>query len=260
MEQEKSTPPEPAKHEELHTAVPAPRPLLSVPVAIIVAGVLIAGAILAKGGMGTAPSKAPGSPASMLKKGTIAEEVGLKKKAFAECLASGKYKDTIEAQYQGGIKAGVQGTPFSVVLAKSGEMYPINGAQQFESVKQTIESALAGETGTKDITLEPVTEKDHVYGNPQAELLIIEYSDPECPFCKRFHETMTQVMKEYGDAGKVAWVYRHFPLDSIHSKARHEAEAIECAGELGGNEKFWAYLNKLMEITPSNNQLDPSLL
>ncbi len=262
--QEKILAAENAKHEEKqessHIPAPAPRPLLSVPVAILAAGVLIAGAILANGGGGSAPAKQPGTPASMLKKGTIAEEVGLKKKAFAECLASGKYKEAIEAQYQGGIKAGVQGTPFSIILAKSGEMYPINGAQQFESVKQTIESALKGEPGTKDITLDPVTEKDHIYGNPAADLLLVEYSDLECPFCKRFHETMTQVMKEYGDTGKVAWVYRHFPLDSIHSKARHEAEATECAGELGGKDKFFEYLNKLMEITPSNNQLDPNLL
>ncbi len=60
-------------------------------------------------------------------------------------------------------------------------------------------------------------------------------------------------MNEY--QGKAAWVYRHFPLDSLHSKARKEAEATECANELGGNEKFWAYLDRLFEITPANNGL-----
>jgi protein-disulfide isomerase len=141
-------------------------------------------------------------------------------------------------------------------------MFPINGAQPIESVKQIIESALNGGKGVKNakITLDPVTEKDHITGNPQADVVLIEYSDTECPFCKRFHETMIQVMAEYGASGKVAWVYRHFPLDALHSKARHEAEATECATELGGNEKFWAYLNKLEEITPSNNGLDASLL
>lgn len=239
----------------------AQTPSLSVPVAIIVAGVLIAGAILTNGGRVAAPAKAPGTPAAMLKKSTIAEEVGLNKKKFTECLSSGKYKEVVEAQYQSGVKAGVQGTPYSVILTKSGEMFPINGAQPFESVKQTIESALKGDKGVKDkIALDPVTEKDHISGNPQAELMLVEYSDPECPFCKRFHETMMQVMKEYGTQGKVAWIYRHFPLDAIHSKARKEAEAIECAGELGGNDKLWAYLNKLEEITPANNQLDPALL
>jgi protein-disulfide isomerase len=102
----------------------------------------------------------------------------------------------------------------------------------------------------------PVTSADHIRGNPNAPVKIVEYSDTECPFCKRFHTTMQEVMKEYGDNGNVAWVYRHFPLDSLHSKARKEAEATECAGELGGNDKFWAYLDRLMEVTPANNGLD----
>ena len=102
----------------------------------------------------------------------------------------------------------------------------------------------------------PVGEKDHILGNPEAEITMIEYSDTECPFCKRFHFTMKQVMEEFGKEGKVRWVYRHFPLVALHSKAPKEAEATECAAELGGNEKFWQYLDKIFEITPSNNGLD----
>jgi protein-disulfide isomerase len=71
---------------------------------------------------------------------------------------------------------------------------------------------------------------------------------------------MKQVMDNEGKQGKVAWVYRHFPLDQLHSKARKEAEATECAAELGGNDKFWAYLDRLMEVTPANNGLDPAEL
>ena len=71
---------------------------------------------------------------------------------------------------------------------------------------------------------------------------------------------MKQVIGEYGKNGKVAWVYRHFPLDQLHSKARKEAEATECAAELGGNDKFWSYLDRLMEVTPANNGLDPAEL
>jgi protein-disulfide isomerase len=67
-------------------------------------------------------------------------------------------------------------------------------------------------------------------------------------------------MDEYGKDGKVAWVYRHFPLDELHPKARKEAQAAECANEIGGNDAFWAYSDKLFEVTPSNNQLDLSLL
>jgi len=102
--------------------------------------------------------------------------------------------------------------------------------------------------------LKPVTKDDHIRGSIDAPIKIVEFSDTECPFCKRFHLTMQQAVTEY--KGQVAWVYRHFPLDSIHSKARKEAEATECAAELGGNDKFWAYLDKVFEVTPSNNGLN----
>jgi protein-disulfide isomerase len=108
--------------------------------------------------------------------------------------------------------------------------------------------------------LEVVSGDDHIRGNPDAPIKIVEYSDTECPFCKRFHETMKQVMDEYGDTGKVAWVYRHFPLDQLHPKARKEAEALECAGAQGGDDAFWKYTDRLYEVTPSNDRLDPAEL
>ncbi|MCH7640837.1 DsbA family protein [Patescibacteria group bacterium] len=98
-----------------------------------------------------------------------------------------------------------------------------------------------------------VSSEDHIKGNRDAKVFLIEYSDLECPFCKRFHPTVQQVIDEYG--GDVAWVWRHFPLDQIHSKADKEAEAVECAGELGGDDAFWALVDKIFEVTPSNNAL-----
>ncbi|MFA6397539.1 MAG: thioredoxin domain-containing protein [Candidatus Paceibacterota bacterium] len=95
---------------------------------------------------------------------------------------------------------------------------------------------------------------DHYFGNGDESVVIVEYSDTECPFCKRFQGTMQEVMKNY--SGRVAWVYRHVPLDSLHTKARKEAEATECAAELGGNEIFWKYLDAIFTITPSNDGLD----
>jgi protein-disulfide isomerase len=103
-----------------------------------------------------------------------------------------------------------------------------------------------------------VNTNDHIQGDPAAKVVVVEYSDLECPFCKRFHETMNQVMQEYD--GKVAWVYRHFPLEQLHAKAKAEAVATECAAALGGNDKFWQYLDRVFEVTPSNDGLDPSLL
>ncbi|MEK7590463.1 MAG: DsbA family protein [Patescibacteria group bacterium] len=106
--------------------------------------------------------------------------------------------------------------------------------------------------------INPVTANDHIFGNPNAPIKIVEFSDTECPFCASFHPTMKRIVKDYN--GQVAWVYRHFPLDSIHPKARKEAEATECAAGLGGNDAFWEYLNRIFEITPSNNGLDPTEL
>lgn len=106
--------------------------------------------------------------------------------------------------------------------------------------------------------VKPVTSADHIWGNPDAPVKIVEFSDLECPFCKRFHYTLKEVVEKYD--GKVAWVYRHSPIDGLHPKARKEAEATECAAELGGNTKFWAYMDRLMELTPANNGLDPALL
>ena len=102
--------------------------------------------------------------------------------------------------------------------------------------------------------LPPVTEKDHVKGARNAKVLLVEYSDLECPFCKNFHPTLQKVLSEYD--GQVAWVYRHFPLDLLHSKARTEAQAAECAAELGGNDGFWKFIDEIYAVTPANNGLD----
>ena len=105
-----------------------------------------------------------------------------------------------------------------------------------------------------------ISADEHILGNPNAEVKIVEYSDTECPFCKRHQTTMNSIIDTYGKDGKVAWVYRHFPLDQLHSKARKEAEATECANELGGNKSFWAMLNTIYSKTPGNNGLDAAQL
>ncbi|MCH8049985.1 thioredoxin domain-containing protein [Patescibacteria group bacterium] len=104
-----------------------------------------------------------------------------------------------------------------------------------------------------------VTDEDHIIGNKDARVLIIEYSDTECPFCKRFHVTLQRIVSEYSDSD-VAWVYRHFPIPQLHAKAETEAHATECAAELGGNDAFWAYTDRIYELTPSNDGLDLALL
>jgi len=94
--------------------------------------------------------------------------------------------------------------------------------------------------------------RDHVRGNRDGELSLIEYSDFECPFCKQFHETARQVVEM--SAGKINWVYRHFPLGFHNPGAQKEAEAAECAYEAGGDAAFWAYADAIYARTTSNGQ------
>ena len=108
--------------------------------------------------------------------------------------------------------------------------------------------------------LRPIDDNDHIIGSPNARIIIVEYSDTECAFCKIFHQSLLSIMQEYGGDGKVAWVYRHFPIAEIHSKSLKQAEALECAAVLGGNGTFWEYTNNLYEVTPSNNGLEDSEL
>lgn len=104
------------------------------------------------------------------------------------------------------------------------------------------------------LNLEKVADNEHIRGDKNAKLAWIEYSDLECPFCKKIHPDLQKALDEY--KGKVRWVYRHFPLDQIHPKADKEAEATECATELGGNDAFWKMADKIFEVTLSNNGLN----
>ncbi len=129
-----------------------------------------------------------------------------------------------------------------------GAIIPSDGTAQ---VADTID-----DTDNEPDQMRAVDGSDFIVGNPNAKVKIVEFSDLECPFCKRFHFTMKEVMQQYGPSGDVAWVFRHFPLDSLHSQARPEAIAAECVGRIGGNEAFWKYLDAIFEETPSNDGLD----
>lgn len=80
--------------------------------------------------------------------------------------------------------------------------------------------------------------EDHVRGNPNASISVIEFSDFECPFCARLHPTLIRLIKEHED---VNWVYRHLPLTSIHRRALAASIASECVAKLGGNDAFWSF-------------------
>lgn len=105
-----------------------------------------------------------------------------------------------------------------------------------------------------------VSSTDHIRGSKDAKIVIIEYSDIECPFCKAYHQTMKKIYDTYGINEEVAWVYRHFPITNLHKNAVTEAAATECVAELGGEDAFWKYLDELYAVTKSNDGLDLSTL
>ncbi len=149
-----------------------------------------------------------------------------------------------------GMAAGVMAVAslgFILLLAKGDALSGLAGA--FGSNGGSARQAAAAPSPSDDSFAEaptgdvaPVSDKDHVRGDKNAAVTLIEHSDFQCPFCNRFHPTMQQVMDQY--KGKVRWVYRHFPLNSIHPDAQKAAEASECAAEQG---KFWEMADKMFE-------------
>lgn len=123
------------------------------------------------------------------------------------------------------------GTPASGNRAAIGNLNN-NGA----AVADTADSGTAGAAAA---AVPGVSDDDYVLGNPNAAVTIIEYSDYECPFCARFHPTIKNVIADYAD--DVQFVYRHFPLQSIHPNAERAAVAAECIGEQAGAEGFYAF-------------------
>ncbi|MEK7571464.1 MAG: DsbA family protein [Patescibacteria group bacterium] len=82
-----------------------------------------------------------------------------------------------------------------------------------------------------------------ILGDPNAKVTVVEFSDFQCPFCKRaFDDAIAQIKKEYVDTNKIAFAFRHSPLTSIHPNAREASLASECANEQGD---FWTYHDQL---------------
>lgn len=95
---------------------------------------------------------------------------------------------------------------------------------------------------------------DYVEGKTNSKVFVVEYSDPECPFCGQVSSTIKQLRTDY--AGKVAFVYRHFPLTQIHKNAFERSQAISCAGKVGGTEKYYAYIDAYYGYETSKQSTD----
>ncbi len=100
-------------------------------------------------------------------------------------------------------------------------------------------------------SVQQLTATDHILGKRDAKILVIEYADFECPFCKRHISALRQMQTTYGSS--LAIVFRHFPL-SFHAHAEREAAAAECAAITGGEMAFWKYHDLLFRRTKSGGR------
>ncbi len=153
-------------------------------------------------------------------------------------------------------------TPLAIVVAGgiigAALYFGGNNVKTAEKVAPAPTQEQVSDTTSK---VRPVAATDHIKGNPDAPIKIVAYSDFECPFCQRFHNTMNELMKKYVDSGEVAWVFRQFPLEQLHPvKAQAVAVASECANELAGNDGFWKFADRYFELTLTNNRTDTDVV
>jgi protein-disulfide isomerase len=93
-----------------------------------------------------------------------------------------------------------------------------------------------------DVNMKELVDDDPWFGNPDAKVVIVEFSDFQCPFCARATPTVKQIEETYGD--EILFVYRDFPIHSIHPQAQKAGEAAQCAFE---QDLFWDYHDLLFE-------------
>lgn len=184
-----------------------------------------------------------------------AKQINLDVKKMDSCVQSGGKEAEITAEEAEGSTLGVQGTPGFFINGRF-----LGGAFPYEAFKEVIDNELAGK-GSNDLkaysqTLQgaaaqqafnPVPKQVNIGNAPtqgpaDAKVIIVEYSDFQCPFCEQAYQTFKQVNQNYN--GKYLFVYKEFPLRTIHPNAEKAAEVAACAKEQG---KFWEMHNKLFD-------------
>lgn len=172
---------------------------------------------------------------------TYAQNLGLDTASFTTCLDNETYFQAIQADFDLGRSRGISSTP-SFFLNNQ----PLIGAQPLAAFEQAIAIIQdGGELPTNNQqqaapqpaaipTPATVIFADHagVLGSEEAPVTIFEFTDYQCPFCQRHsQETMPQLLEQLINTGRVRYILKDFPLDSIHPEARQASVAARCAGE-----------------------------
>lgn len=223
----------------------------STPVAIVLAGAFIAAAIYLSqavplktegqiAGTGTTPqpTEVPYTIAEKLIE--YAEAAKLDLQEFATCYEERRSLEEIQQDLSDGQAAGVGGTPSFFI---NGEL--LVGAQPYSEIKRVIDQHL--ESPDAAAAVEVSIDGEPFLGDDTAPVVMVEFTDYQCPFCKRaFNSNFLQLKEEYIDTNKVKYVVRDFPL-SFHPNAEPAAIAANCAFDQGGNRTYFAYHNLLFE-------------
>lgn len=202
------------------------------------------------------------SPISVDNLKIIAKDLGLDTKKFNSCLDDGQKIDVVSKDSAYGGTVGVRGTPGFFINGRF-----LGGAFPFTSFKEVIDRELEGKGSNdfksystdlqnanaqgsfiatpKDINIEGA----HLLGDPNAKVVLVDFSDYECPYCIRhFNQTWPDIKKNYVDTGKIKVVFKNFPLN-FHPNAQKAAEAAECASDQG---KFWEMHDKIFSASPAS--------
>lgn len=119
----------------------------------------------------------------------------------------------------------------------------IAGTILFVNYYAPAQGALDKSKNSSSLSIRPPSAKDHSIGSLDVPIVLVEYSDLQCPFCASIHPTLKRIVAE--SRGEITWVYRHFPLENIHPQARPAAIASECVAKLLGNEAFWTFVDTI---------------
>lgn len=167
-------------------------------------------------------------------------DIGLDQSALESCLESERHRATVQGNLAEGQALGVSGTPTFFV-----DGYPVVGNQPIEIFDLALALVNAGRMGDAYAQVPTPTtmppgqielSSSPTMGASDAPVVMIEYSDYQCPFCSRYQtETFPLIKEAYIDSGKVQYIFKDFPLD-FHAQANLAAQAARCAGDQGD---FW---------------------
>ncbi|MFN2203638.1 MAG: DsbA family protein [Caldilineaceae bacterium] len=209
----------------------------------------------------------------------LAEESGADADAVKACLDDGTVRQDVNASVDFSMSQGFQGTPsFQLIRVEDGAMSQFSGAQPFEQFEAQIDLLLSGGMpeqtaqeagGAAEIPFwatpegwQPDPDRpgynmagDEYKGDIDAPIQVIEFSDFQCPYCRRHAQDAQPTLDEkYVDTGEILWIFKHFPL-TIHPQAPAAGVAAECAAEQG---KFWEMAEALFNSQSEWSVSDPN--